>query len=129
MRHMGIDYGRRRIGIAISDPSGIIAFPEKVVVNRGISRVTVEFKRIIEEKEIGIIVVGLPVGLDGKETDQTKEVREFADNLKKEITLPIEFENEMLTTHMVEKAGITREHTDEAVAALILQSYLDKKQK
>ncbi len=127
MRYLGIDYGKKRIGVAVSDPGGRIAFPKKMIANRGSEKVLRELKRLIEEEEAGRIIVGLPVGLDGKETDQTREVRAFADALKKEITLPVEFENEMLTTRMVEKAGVPREHTDEAAAAVILQAYLDKR--
>ena len=72
------------------------------------------------------MVVGFPVASDGKDTEQTKEVREFAEKLRSFIALGIEFENELLSTHMVEKAGVKKEHTDEAAAALILQSYLDR---
>ncbi len=126
---MGIDYGKRRIGVALSDPSGRIAFPQKVILNRGTSRVAAELKRVIEEEEVGRIAVGLPLGLDGKDTQETRVVRTFVEDLKKEIKLPIEFENEMFTTHMVKKFGIPREHTDEAAAAVILQSYLDKQSK
>lgn len=126
MRYCGIDYGSKRIGLAISDAGGRIAFPKETVVNKGLEFVFSRLKLFCASEGISHIIIGLPRGLDGKETEQTRDVRLFADALKKEIALPVDFEDEMLTTHMVEKAGVTKEHTDEAAAALILQSYLDK---
>lgn len=126
MRYCGIDYGSKRIGIAISDPAGRIAFPKKVIFNRGNPRMREQLKSLLEEEDISRVIVGLPLNLDGSESEESKKVRAFAEDLKKSAPLPVEFENEMLTTHMVERAGIKKEHTDEAAAALILQSYLDK---
>lgn len=126
MRHLGIDYGEKRIGIAVSDPNGQIAFPRKVFFNRGNPRLLSELVTLIEEEKVSKVIVGLPVSLDGRETGQTKVVREFAESLEKEVAIPVEFENEMLTTRMAEQAGIKKEHTDEAAAALILQAYLDR---
>src|SRR3989344_6040124 len=125
MKYLGIDYGSKRIGIAISDPEGRIAFPRRIIFNRG-NRTFEDVKKTIEAEQASKIGVGLPVASDGKDTEQTKEVREFAEKLRSFIALGIEFENELLSTHMVEKAGVKKEHTDEAAAALILQSYLDK---
>lgn len=129
MRYLGIDYGEKRIGVAISDPLGRIAFPKKLIFNRGREAVLAQLKMLLEEEKISVIIVGLPVGLNGKDTEQTKKVRDFAEMLKKELDVSVEFENEVFTTHMVEHAGIKREHTDEAAAAVILQSYLDKQNK
>lgn len=126
MRYLGIDYGEKRIGIAVSDPGGKIAFPKKVIFNRGNPRMWKQLKSLLEEEEISEIVVGLPVALDGRETEETRKVCAFAEILKKEISRPVHFENEMLTTHMVERLGVKREHTDAAAAAVILQSYLDR---
>lgn len=126
MRYLGIDYGTRRIGIALSDQGGRIAFPKKVIANRGEARFTEEIKSIIKEENVSEIVVGLPVSLDGRETEIMQEVRRFAKALENSTALPVRLENEMLTTHMVEQVGIEKEHIDEAAAALILQAYLDK---
>lgn len=127
MRYLGIDYGTKRIGIALSDQGGRIAFPKKVIVNRGEEKIADEIKTIVEQEKASEIVVGLPVSLDGRETEITKEVRRFAEALERSVRTPVHFENEMLTTHMVERAGVKKEHVDKAAAALILQSYLDKK--
>lgn len=126
MRYLGIDYGTQRIGVALSDSEGRIAFPKKVIPNRGEARFTEDIKSIVKEENVSEIIVGLPVSLDGRETKIMQEVRRFAQILGRAVELPVYLENEMLTTHMVEQAGVEKEHVDEAAAALILQSYLDK---
>ena len=126
MRYLGIDYGSKRIGIAVSDDQGTIAFPKATVVNRGTRPVLIELRFLVEKEHIGHIIVGLPLSTDGTETKQTKIVRSFADALEDDIPVPIDFENEMLTSRLVEREGAAKEHVDEASAAVILQSYLDK---
>ena len=123
---MGIDYGEKRIGIAMTDPEGRIAFPRKVIFNRETRLVFDELKTMIEEEKASKIIVGLPLSMDGQETEISGKVRLFVEKLAKFINLPIEFENEILTSHMVQRFGVPQEHTDEAAAAVILQSYLDK---
>lgn len=126
MRYMGIDYGEKRIGVALTDPEGRIAFPRKVIFNRGDTLTFDELKTMIEAEKISKIIVGLPLSLSGKETEISHRVRSFVEKLGEIINLPVEFENEILTSHMVERFGVPREHTDKAAAAIILQSYLDK---
>lgn len=125
MKYMGIDHGDKRIGIAVSDASGRIAFPKRVVPNRGASAF-IEIKKLVEQEQVSRVIVGLPLVPGKPETEQAQKVRAFAEKLHQEIMLTVEFENELLTTHMAEQAGIKKEHTDEAAAAIILQSYLDK---
>ena len=122
MRYMGIDYGRKRIGVAVSDKEGKIAFPRGIVENMK------ELQRFIAQEKIEKIIVGLPRSFDGSETAQTQETREFVGKLKKGVSIPVEFEDELLTTHMVKKEGVGLAHIDEAAAAVILQAYLDKSQ-
>lgn len=129
MRYLGIDHGEKRMGIAISDPEGRIAFPKRVIFNRGNTRMMEQIRSLLQEEGISEVVVGLPISMDGGETDETRNVRRFAEELKKNTVLPIHFENEVLTTRLVEQFGVKKEHTDEAAAALILQSYLDKQNK
>ena len=125
MRYVGIDYGSKRIGIAVSDDEGRIAFPIGVIMNRGKSAL----KEIIErtkKEHAQIIVVGLPIGLDGTETEQTKKITLFAATLAQEIEIPVEMENEMFTSRMATESGMKGDHVDAASAAIILQSYLDR---
>jgi len=129
MRYLGIDYGKKRIGTAVSDPGGKIAFPKRTIFNRGTDYVLGQLKSLIEEEKVSRIVVGLPIGLDGRETEETQIVRNFVTEFGKQTALPMYFENEMLTTRLVKQQGVPREHTDEAAAAVILQSYLDKTSK
>lgn len=126
MRYLGIDYGTKRVGIALSDQGGQIAFPKKTIANWDEARLQEEIKSIIDQEKVAEVVVGLPISLDGRETEITSRVRRFAEELESALELPVHLENEMLTTRMVEQAGIKREHVDEAAAALILQSYLDR---
>ena len=126
MRYLGIDYGGKRIGTAVSDDQGTIAFPKATILNRGTRPVLVELRFLVEKEHIGHIVVGLPLSMDGSDTEQTKIVRLFVYALQDDISLPVDFENEMLTSRLVEREGAASGHVDEASAALILQSYLDK---
>ena len=129
MRYFGIDYGLKRIGIAISDDEGRMAFPAGVIPNRGGNMARKEIVRRIKKENIGSVVVGLPVGLDGKETEQTKTTRSFIVGLKKLIKIPVETENEMLTSRMATASGMKDGDIDASSAALILQSYLDGQQR
>lgn len=119
MRYLGIDYGSKRIGLAVSDEDGIIAFPRATVKKAS------DVVEVARRERIGKVVIGLPKGLRGQETAQTKIVRALAAALEKAVSLPIEFENEVLTTKMAERHS-PRKAVDASAAALILQSYLDK---
>ena len=110
--------------MAVSDSQGEIAFPKATLFNNQWLWKNLEF--LLREEKISRVIVGLPLAMDGVDTGQAVKVRSFVEGLKKIIKIPIDFENELLTTHLVEKAGVKKEHTDESAAALILQSYLDK---
>lgn len=124
MKYLGIDYGDKRVGVAVSDSRGEVAFPKTTIFNN--QWLWKNLEALLAEEKISQVVVGLPQALDGTDTEQTVKVRVFVGGLKKITRVPVSFENEMLTTHLVEKAGIKKEHADESAAALILQSYLDK---
>jgi len=128
MRYLGIDYGRKRIGIAISDPEGQMAFPAQILVNKDMKSVLMEIQSVCKKEKIGHIVIGLPLSLDGEDSLQTRSVRKFFEALHKKIELPITYENEMFTTRMVQEGTLKKKHVDASAAAIILQSYLDKKQ-
>lgn len=128
MKYIGIDYGRKRIGIALSDVNGRMAFPKKIIFNRSKESVLREIRQIVKAEKVSKVIVGLPTHLDGRETEESRRVRDFVEDIEKKLNLSVEFENEALTTRMARRAGIKKEHVDEAAAALILQSYLDKQQ-
>ena len=133
-RVLGVDYGDSRIGLAMSDPIKIIASPFKTIRNEGNEKCLQVFQSLIKEKDVEAIVVGLPIGLKGQETVQTKKVREFA-NLLYALKLPIHLEDERLSSVSAEKSmiqqniktGHNKGLIDQRAAAIILQQFLDKR--
>ena len=139
MRLLGIDVGKRRIGLAVSDVSAILATPLRVVQVSGAAEhavVTVAREiALLESQEGGLagVVVGLPRTLDGKPHLQTKHVIAFVESLRQRTTQPIRLQDERLTSHeadgrlaMHEKDWRRRKtRLDAASAAIILQDYLD----
>ncbi len=126
MRYLGIDYGRKRMGLAISDEEGKIAFPRMQFTIYNLPHTTKILLDIIKKEGVEKIVVGVPVTFGGKESAQTVEARAFGEKLQKAIQLPVEFENELLTTKMAVRGGVAKSKVDASSAAIILQSYLDK---
>ena len=132
-RVLGIDYGDSRIGLAMSDPLKIIASPFKTIRNEGNEKCLQVFQSLIKQKDVEAIVVGLPIGLKGQETAQTKKVREFA-NLLYTLKLPIRLEDERLSSVSAEKSmiqqniktGHNKGLIDQRAAAIVLQQFLDK---
>ncbi len=126
MRYIGIDYGTKRIGIALSDDDGHMAFPAGVIMNEGDRAPKEVITRMVKEN-VGVAVVGMPSGLDGKETKQSHITRSFIEALKRLTPITIETQNEMFTSRMAIESGMTEHHIDASSAAIILQSYLDKR--
>lgn len=122
MRYLGIDYGEKNIGLALSDEEGKIAIPYMVVGSLG------GVVLAVKKENVGKIVVGLPIGFSGKDTKQTIIVRKFAEILQKKVKLSIEFENEILSTRIASEFS-SKNKIDASSAAVILQSYLDKNAK
>ena len=120
MRYLGIDYGKARIGLALSDPGGLIAFPHTVV------HTPEEVIREAKAEGAEAVVVGLPLSFSGRPSAQAQGTRAFAAKLGQALQLPIEFENEVLTTKMAERSS-EKHRADASAAALILQSFLDRK--
>jgi len=132
-RLLGIDTGQRRIGVAISDPDRKIASPLATYRRQKADRDQSYFKRLVSEEGIGLVVVGLPVHLDGREGQKALEARRFGQWLAELVQLPVVFWDERFTTVEAEQAllaaGLThkkrRERRDRLAAQIILQSYLD----
>jgi len=137
-RVLGIDYGRRRIGLAISDTSRTIARPLttlQVAAGNAVSVVIGEIERLLTEEDgLAQIVVGLPVRLDGAPNDQTPRVRAFIDALAARTQLPIAGVDERLSSREAdERLSVgerdwrkRKERLDAAAAAVFLQDYLDQ---
>ena len=133
-RILGIDYGSSRVGFAVSDPLHIIATPLKTIKNKSIQDLLKQIGLIVREYDIRSIVVGLPLGLNGKETKQTETVKLFSETLEKN-NYKVIFEDERFTTVLAKKeiikqkisTGKNKSLIDQVAAAFILQNYLDKK--
>jgi putative Holliday junction resolvase len=138
VRVLAIDVGQRRIGLAISDPTGTLARPLGTLTiahDDGVEQAALEIARLAAEDDgLGAIVVGLPVALDGSPTEQTAHVTAFVEALKVRTALPIAFADERLTSREAESRLSLRERDwrkrkkrlDAAAAAIILQDYLDR---
>jgi len=133
MKILGIDYGEKRIGLAVSDPSNMVARSLKVLKRNGTRSWVKELKLIIDENRIEKIVVGLPVNMNGSLGEKGREVLAFVEVLKKELKVPVVTWDERLTTVSAEKllrqTKLSREKRkdilDKLSASIILQSYLD----
>jgi putative Holliday junction resolvase len=139
MRILAVDVGQRRVGLAISDPTGTIARPMTTLTVTGpshaVDRVVAEVARLGSEDDgLSGIVVGVPARLDGTPTDATRQVQAFMDALRSKTTLPVVGEDERLTSREAESHLAFRERDwrkrklrlDAVAAAIILQNYLDR---
>ena len=115
------------MGFALSDEEQKLAFPKTVQPNVW-EYVRDAVRDFILNEGVGEIVIGLPVGLNGNETELSREVRDFAEKLKKELSLPIYFENEVYSSAQVKTEESAPNHQiDASSAALILQTFLDRR--
>ncbi len=133
-RCLGVDYGKKRIGLALSDIMGILAQPFDVIDSKGLKNNIDHILKIVEEKEISCVVVGKPVNMNASEGEMTKFVMEFVEELKRLTDIKVEMIDERLTTAqaervLIEEANISREKRkgikDKLAATFILQTYLD----
>ena len=132
-RVLGIDYGERRIGLALSDPMGIIAKPLKIIDRKKHTDYISEILNTSKEKHANIIVVGLPLTLRGKKSQQTIVVQKFIEKLKQLGEIPVIPVDERLSSVAAKKSlqeqgvktGHAKGRVDETAAAIILQEHLD----
>ena len=125
MRYLGIDFGTKRIGIAISDEGGTIAFPYAILENA--KGVIGEVKTICAHESAELIVIGESVDYMGQPNIVKKEVDKFIVELKKVVGIPIVEEREFMSTQQARFYQMKRKRVDDSAAAIILQSYLDRK--
>lgn len=138
MRALGVDYGMKRVGLALSDATGMLARPWKTIAVRGIENQVSELTRAIEAlvaepDGLDAIVIGLPRRLSGEPNEQTAAVQNLAARLRARTALSIVLQDERLTSHEAEALLSRREkdwrkrkpQLDAAAAAVILQDYLD----
>ena len=130
-RILALDYGDKKIGVAVSDPMHIIAKPLKVIFNS--KKVVDELIKIINEFNIEKIVVGLPITLKNKQSIQTEKTIKFIEMIRKCLEIPIIEYDERLTSQIAiqslifqgVKTGHNKKEIDKTAAAIFLQNYLD----
>lgn len=137
MRAMGVDYGQRRIGLAVSDPTGTLATPVDTLVRRKGKRPPLRrMEEIARERDVDMLVVGLPLDLQGNENDWCAEVRKVGDALALRLEVQVAYVDERFSSVQAEKAirsiGLKKRaredkaRVDAAAAAVILQRWLDR---
>ncbi len=130
MRALGIDYGEKRVGIALSDPMQILASPREIIKHDDNDELVIEeLLKIINKESVSKIIVGLPLNMNGSVGFQAERVYQFVDSLKTQVSLPIVFEDERESSKKVKEAmklvKSKDERIDDRAAAIILQNYLD----
>ncbi|MDQ5922307.1 MAG: putative pre6S rRNA nuclease [Patescibacteria group bacterium] len=127
MRFLGIDYGGKRVGLAISDDGGRIAFPKGIVSND--DKLVDYIYSLVDEEKIEEIVLGESMDYSGAPNKIEREVNIFLENIKNRLNIPINRQKEFFTSVEARKLGDMRgdvASVDDSAAALILQRYLDK---
>jgi putative Holliday junction resolvase len=125
VRVLALDYGSARCGCAVSDPTGTVATPidaiERPATRRGLQRL----RALVRERDVGRVVVGLPLSLSGEDSEQTREARAFAERLAEVLGagVPVELYDERLTTRLAQRTG-GRASEDSRAAAHLLEGWL-----
>lgn len=141
MRAVALDLGTRRIGVAVSDAGGTMATPYSVITRSGDARADrARVAEIVSEVEAGLVVVGLPLSMDGSDGPAARAARKEAEALRDLLDVPVELQDERLTSvtanRSLTEAGVTGRRrrkareagaVDQAAAAVLLQSWLDTK--
>ena len=133
---MGIDFGERRVGVAVSDPTGTLATPVDTLIRRRGKRPPLKrLEELARAHGVGTLVMGLPLDLEGNETPWCAEIREVGDALGSRLDLPVHYVDERFTSvqaeEVVRSIGLKKRDREEkarvdaAAAALILQRWLD----
>jgi putative holliday junction resolvase len=137
MRVLGIDFGERRIGLALSDPTGTLASPLPTLKRRVGNRPPLAaLAELAAERDVEVVVMGLPLTLAGEDSDWTRTVRDVGESLSRRTGIPVHFIDERFTSVAAERkvrtSGLPRrkreskERVDAEAAVLILQSWLDR---
>ena len=137
MRIMGLDFGSKTCGVAISDSLMITAQPKEIIRRDRENKLRKTFARIeelIEEYDVGLIVLGLPLNMDDTEGERARRTLEFQDSLQRRTGLPVVMSDERLTSveaeEIMQKQGIPREkyhdYVDMIAANIILSEYMEK---
>lgn len=135
MRILGLDLGGKRVGIAISDPDGIIASALETADGRDKDYLIAHIRDIVEKNSVSEVVVGRPLNIDGSEGPQAKKYAEFTERLTKRLSVPVVTQDERFSTveahntmrALGENGRKRRNSVDRVAAVIILQTYLDRR--
>lgn len=127
---IALDIGERRIGVAVSDPSGTLATPHGIIERRSRSEDFATIAELVHRLGAQRVIVGLPISLNGTIGPQARRVIRYAKALARMLTVPVEMVDERYSTAvaqtlLIEAGRRSRAHVDAAAAAVILQEYLD----
>lgn len=134
-RYLAIDYGEKRVGLAISDPTLTIAQSLETIVYHSRKNLIAALKDIISQQKVRKIILGLPLTMKGSDSEKTVEVRKFGAELQNQIDIPLVFFDERLTSIQAQqiirqfgkKPSKHRAKIDQVAARIILQTYMDQK--
>ncbi len=134
MKIVALDYGQKRVGVAVSDAGGSLAFPRCTLRREGRAIFFAELLALLDQERPAAVLVGLPLHVDGRECLATRQARNFMGDLKRRTSLPIYWINEVLSSCEAEsdlrEAGLSlkraREVVDQQAAVRILQSFLSQ---
>ena len=136
MRLMGLDYGNVHVGVALSDELGMTAYPLEVIKRKDSNKLRKTFARIEDiarEYKVDKIIIGLPLNMDDSESEISKTVIDFSENIKRRTGLPVELWDERLSTleatDILKEAGIKvqdrKTYIDKIAASFILRRYME----
>src|SRR5215208_8446232 len=135
MRILAIDHGSKRMGIAVSDELEMIAQPLEFILAEPFASFLARLKELLAEKEVGLVLVGMPRNMDGSYGPAALKVQEFVAALRNAITIPVQTWDERLTSAQANRFLIEgkvrrqerKQKVDKTAAAILLQSYLDSR--
>lgn len=126
MKYLGIDYGTRRVGVAISDEEGKFAFPRHIFDTRVAAQ---EIALLVKKEAIDQMIIGQSTATNGRKNEIAGRVSEFAQKLNERAGLPVHFEREDFSSVEAHRYQTNAKHLDDSAAAIILQRFLDKQRK
>jgi len=133
VRYLGVDPGKKRIGLAISDPGGTIATPLKILQRQSLQQVLRDVASLCRQEEVGTIVVGLPLNMDGTRGPAAQDAEQLASHLAQATGLAVQLWDERLSSVSAERSmldadlsrSMRRRRIDKVAAQIILQGFLD----
>lgn len=136
-RKMGLDYGKARIGVAFTDLTATIASADHIYKAQGEAQDLAYFATLVKDKQVDLVVFGLPLNADGTESEMSQVVKDFAGKLAEKAGVEVAFQDERYTSYeaeeLLKEAGIKwekrKELLDKVSAQIILQNYLDENPK